>query len=211
MSGATGAVPTSLADVLDPTSCALVMWDLQNGLAGQSPALPRLTPVWRRLMDAARECGVLIVRSRHLAARPDLMDPVTLWRIGRRTHGENRPDHYMQPGGEDTRFIEGFEPERDELVIEKSVPSLFHNTPVDARLRARGIKTLLLAGVATDQGIDFTARHAMAYGYFTAIIEDACASYSEAAHDHAMAILRQAALIGTSEQVIDGWRHHRDG
>lgn len=203
-------VPRSLVDVLRPEKCALVLWDLQNGLAGQASALPDLTPVWRKLMAAAREHGVLIVRSRHLAPRPDLMDPLTRWRIGRRTHGENRPQHYMQPGGTDTAFIDGFEPEPDELVIEKSVPSLFHNTAADARLRARGITTVLLGGVATDIGIDFTARHAMAYGYFTAVIEDACASYTAEAHEHAMAILRPAVFVGSSDEIIAGWARSRD-
>jgi nicotinamidase-related amidase len=191
--------------LLHPSRCALLLWDLQNGLAGRSPDLPRLTPVWRRLMGAAREHGVLIVRSRHQAARPDLMDPLTRWRIRRRTHGENRPEHYMQPGGHDTRFIDGFEPEPDELVIEKSAPSLFHNTPADARLRAAGVTTMLLGGVATDIGIDFTARHANAYGYFTTIVEDACGAYTPEAHEHAMAILRSAMLVATSEEVIDVW------
>jgi nicotinamidase-related amidase len=198
-------VPRSLNDVLLPDKCALVLWDLQSGLAGRAPALPQLTPVWRKLMAAAREHGVLIVRSRHLAPRPDLMDPLTRWRIGRRTHGENRPRHYMQPGGADTDFIRGFAPEPDELIIEKSAPSLFHNTPADARLRARDITTVLLAGVATDIGIDFTARHAMAYGYFTAVIEDACASYTAEAHEHAMAILRPAVFVGSSDEIIAGW------
>jgi nicotinamidase-related amidase len=191
--------------VLAPEKTALLLWDLQNGLAGQAPGLPELSAAWRRLRDAAREHDVLIVRSRHIAARPDLMDPVTRWRITRRTHGENRPEHYMQPGGEDTAFIPGFEPGPDELVIDKAAPSLFHNTPADTRLRARGITTLVLAGVATDIGIDFTARHAMALGYFVVLAEDAVGSYSSAAHEHAMAILRPAAFVARSEQIIARW------
>lgn len=200
------AIPTSASDVLRPESTALLLWDLQNGLAGQSPFLAELSPVWRGLMAAARAAGVLIVRSRHAAPRPDLMDPVQRWRISRRTHGENRPEHYMQPGGTDTAFLPDFAPEPDELVIDKSVPSLFHNTEADARLRARGIRTLVLAGVATDIGIDFTARHAMALGYFAVIAEDACGGYTAAAHEHAMAILRPATFVVPSEQIVAGWR-----
>jgi nicotinamidase-related amidase len=192
-------------EVLAPEKTALLLWDLQNGLAGQAPGLPELSATWRRLRDAAREHDVLVVRSRHLAARPDLMDPVTRWRITRRTHGENRPEHYMQPGGEDTAFIPGFELGPDELVIDKAAPSLFHNTPADARLRARGITTLVLAGVATDIGIDFTARHAMALGYFAVVAEDAVGSYNPAAHEHAMAILRPATFVAGSEQIIARW------
>jgi nicotinamidase-related amidase len=192
-------------EVLAPDKTALLLWDLQNGLAGQAPGLAELSVTWKRLREAAREHGVLIVRSRHLAARPDLMDAVTRWRITRRTHGENRPGHYMQPGGEDTAFIPGFEPGPDELVIDKAAPSLFHNTPADARLRAKGITTLVLAGVATDIGIDFTARHAMALGYFAVIAEDAVGSYNPAAHEAAMTILRPATFVAKADEIISCW------
>ena len=198
-------LPADVNDVLEPSSTALLLWDLQNGLGGQSPQLPELSAVWHALYDAAVASGVLVVRSRHIAPRPDLMDEVTRWRITRRTHGENRPDHYMQPGGADTAWIEGWEPESHELVIEKSAPSLFHLTQADARLRARGIRTLVLAGVATEQGIDFTSRHALAHGYFTVVAEDAVGSYSPEAHEHGMALLRRATFVTPSAKIIGRW------
>jgi DNA-binding GntR family transcriptional regulator len=133
------------------------------------------------------------------------MDDVERWRVSRRTHGENRPEYYMQPGGADTKFIPGFEPGPGEVVIEKTAPSLFHNTPADARLRAGGIRALVLAGVATDIGIDFTARHAMALGYFPIVAEDAVGGFTEAAHEHAMAILRSFAFVASSDEIIENW------
>ena len=202
--GEKGGEMVRVEDVL-PGSSALVLWDLQNGLAGQSPELQRLAPVWTRLRDAALERGVLVVRSRHAAPRPDLMDEVERWRISRRTHGENRPEHYMQPGGADTGFIPGFEPGPDEVVIDKTTPSLFQNTPADARLRARGVRAVVLAGVATDIGIDFTARHAMALGYFPVVAEDAVGGFTQSAHEHAMAILRSFAFVAPSDEIIANW------
>jgi nicotinamidase-related amidase len=137
------------------------------------------------------------------------MDPVERWRIGRRTHGENRPEHYMRPGSPDAAFIPGFEPGPDELVIDKTAPSLFHNTPADARLRARGIRTLVMGGVATDIGIDFTARHAMALGYFPVVAADASGGFADAAHEHAMAILRSFTFVASSEDIIKHWSAER--
>jgi nicotinamidase-related amidase len=198
-------VPVAAADVLSPQRSALLLWDLQNGLAGRAPRLPELAPAWERLRAAARASGVLIVRSRHVPPRGDVMGPVERWRIGRRTHGENRPEHFMRPGGHDAAFIPGFEPGPDELIIDKAAPSLFHNTPADACLRARGIATLVLAGVATDIGIDFTARHAMAFGYFPVIAEDAVAGFTDAAHEHALAILRPATFVASSDEIIAHW------
>ena len=199
------AAPRTPADVLAPETSALLLWDLQNGLAGQSPLLEPLSAVWRKLVDAARANGVLVVRSRHVAPQSELMDDVMRWRITRRTHGENRPEHYMQPGGEDTAWVPGWEPEPGDLVIEKTVPSLFHATQADARLRARGIRTLVLTGVATEQGIDFTSRHAHAHGYFTVVAEDAVGSYSQEAHEHGMALLRKATFVATSDEIVARW------
>jgi len=199
-------LPQSAADVLDPRTCAVLLWDHQAGLAGQAPQLEELAAVWRRLRDAAREHGVLIVRSRHVAPRPELMDDVMRWRVTRRAHGENRPEHYLQPGGSDTAWIPGFEPGPDELVIEKTVPSLFHDTQADARLRARGVRTLVLAGVATEQGIDFTSRHAHAHGYFTVVAEDAVGSYTPEAHEHGIALLRRATFVVPSDDIVARWQ-----
>ncbi len=198
--------PQSAADLLlDPRACALLLWDLQVGLAGQSAHLPELLPVWLGLRSAALEAGVLVVRSRHIAAPPRLMDPVTRWRITRRTHGENRPDQYMQPGGADTAWVAGTEPGPTELVIEKAAPSLFHNTAADARLRAAGVRTLVIAGVATEQGVDLTSRHAQIHGYFTVIVEDGVASYSDEAHAHGMALLRRMTYLASSEEILTAW------
>jgi nicotinamidase-related amidase len=197
--------PDRPEDVLATGGCALLLWDLQNGLAGRSPHVAQLSAVWRKLYEAARQNGMLVVRSRHLAATPSLMDPVTRWRISRRTHGENRPEAYMQPGGEDTAWLPGWEPQADELVIEKSSPSLFHNTAADARLRAGAIRTLVLAGVATEQGIDFTSRHAQLHGYFTVVVEDGVGSYSAAGHEHGLALLRASTYVIDSDTVTTCW------
>lgn len=198
--------PQSAADLLiDPASCVLVLWDLQAGLAGQSAQLPQLLPVWLKLRAAALDAGILVARSRHLAPPPRLMDAVTRWRITRRTHGENRPEVYMQPGGSDTAWIPGVEPGLTELVIEKAAPSLFHNTAADARFRAAGVRTLILAGVATEQGIDMTSRHAHLHGYFTIVVEDGVASYSAEAHEHGMALLRRMTFVATSAEIISAW------
>lgn len=199
-------IPAEAADVLDARSSALVLWDLQNGLGGRAPRLAELEPVWRRLREAARANGAMIVRSRHVPPRRDVMDPVERWRISRRKHGENRPEHFLLPGSHDVAFISGFEPWPEELVIDKAAPSLFHDTPADARLRSRGIRAVVLAGVATDIGIDFTARHAMALGYFPVIAEDAVAGFTDSAHEHAMAVLRSVAFVVPSDEIIALWR-----
>jgi nicotinamidase-related amidase len=72
-------------------------------------------------------------------------------------------------------------------------------------LKARGIRTIVLAGVATDIGIDFTARHATAEGYFSAIAEDATGAYTEENHARSIAFLRKWCCVAASREICAVW------
>lgn len=96
----------------------------------------------------------------------------------------------MQRGMDEIEFIDGLHPKAHHIVMDKSQPSLFIDTPLDLRLKTLGRDTLIMAGVATDIGIEFTCRHAAALGYYTVAVEDACGSYSREAHERSLAFLR---------------------
>ena len=63
-------------------------------------------------------------------------------------------------------------------------------TPLDAELRARGIRTILFAGVQTNICVEATLRHAHALGYYCVLAEDCVASHTPAAHDMTLATVR---------------------
>jgi nicotinamidase-related amidase len=202
------AVPRSAADAIaDPSRCAVLLWDLQHGLGGHALHLDALTPRWAALRDAAGQAGAAVLRSQHLAAPLDQLPDVELWRLMRK-QGVDRPEDltpFMAPGSDDVRFLEGFEPGPAEVVIPKTTPSLFVATNAEARLRGLGVTTLLLAGVATDIGIDFTARHAMALGFQPVTIADACGTYTDAAQERGLAALRAFTLTATTDEVVSAW------
>lgn len=104
----------------------------------------------------------------------------------------------MQAGMADTDFIDGLKPLPHHVVLEKSQPSLFVDTPLDLRLKTLGVDTLIIGGVATDIGIEFNCRHAAALGYFSVVVEDASGAYSDAAHERSLAFLR-----GWTTPVVD--------
>ena len=112
----------------------------------------------------------------------------------------------MQAGMEDTQFVDGLAPAPHHIVIEKSQPSLFVDTPFDLRLKTLGVRTLILAGVATDIGIEFTARHAAALGYYSVIAEDATGSYTAQAHARSIEFLRSwTSPVATAAEICRSW------
>jgi nicotinamidase-related amidase len=169
------------------------MWDMQNGLAGKALGADRVIAAAQRLVAAADRAGVMVAWSRHvLPPVADISGPFKLFLMKKQR--VDHPDELapaMQEGMEETQFVPGLSPAPGHMVFEKSQPSLFIDTPFDLRLKTRGIQTLVLAGVATDIGIEFTARHGAALGYYSVIAEDATGSYSAAAQANSIAFFRR--------------------
>jgi nicotinamidase-related amidase len=190
--------------MLDPNSSALIVWDMQVGIVARAHNGESVSQGVSRLVTGVRDCGSTVVWSQHVA--PKLLDTtsVGLWTLMRRQGVSRVTDvrPYMQAGSEDVEFLAGFQPAPDELVIQKSTPSFFIGTPLEQRLRARSINTLVLAGVATEQGIEFTARHALALGFFVVVAEDAVGSFTAEGHDLGLAFLRTVVEVAPISSIL---------
>jgi nicotinamidase-related amidase len=194
------SVPLRTQDFFDPRRTALVMWDMQKGLAGRSPGVAQIRDNALLLLAAAEKHKLPVIWSRHILPPMDLITgPFLLFLMKKQK--VDHPDRLvptMQRGMDETDFIDGLHPEPHHIVIEKSQPSLFVNTSLDLILKTLGRDTLIMAGVATDIGIEFTCRHAAALGYYSVAVEDACGSYSSEAHERSLAFLR-----GWTTPVVD--------
>lgn len=87
--------------------------------------------------------------------------------------------------------------------------SAFSHTDLDGILRAKGIKKLFLAGVATNWVVESTARYGAELGYDITILADCCQGFSDELHDFAIektlpyyaSITHSSDLIGSLEVV----------
>ncbi|PES07546.1 isochorismatase, partial [Bacillus anthracis] len=59
----------------------------------------------------------------------------------------------------------------------------FFGTDLDLQLRRRGIDTIVLCGIATNIGVESTAREAFQLGYQQIFITDAMASFTQEEHE----------------------------
>jgi nicotinamidase-related amidase len=92
-----------------------------------------------------------------------------------------------------------------ETVIDKPGKGAFHATPLMEVLTARGITTLLFAGVTTEVCVQTTMREANDRGFDCLLVEDATESYFPAFKAATLAMVRaQGAIVGwtaTTDQV----------
>jgi nicotinamidase-related amidase len=201
-------IPLSIADFLRRDRVALVMWDMQKGLAGRSPMIGEIVPRANRLIDAAERAAISVIWSRHILP-PLRFTSGPFLKFLMKKQKVDRPSQLaptMQEGMEDTQFVDGLSPRPNHLVLEKSQPSLFVDTPLDLRLKAMAIDTLVIAGVATDIGIELTCRHAATLGYYSVVAEDATGAYSREAHERSLQFLRGwTTPVVTTQTIVDAW------
>jgi len=179
---------------LDPTTTALVFIDLQHGIVGLdlAPHAPsQVVANCARLADAYRAKGAAIVY-----VRVDLNNMHTHTVDRARAHGGNIPaiaseivpEAGMQPG---------------DALVTKRQWGAFYASELDQILRRRGIKTVLLAGIATNMGVESTARAAFDQGYDLVFAEDAMSTMNADWHHFAITqIFPMMGRVRSTEELL---------
>ena len=90
---------------------------------------------------------------------------------------------HVPKGSWDAQVLDAIAPAADEIVIPKTSSSPFVSTNIDYVLRNLGVRSLIIAGILTDQCIDSAARDACDFGYLVTIATDACATHSCERHE----------------------------
>mgnify|MGYP001369296615 CR=1 FL=1 len=193
---------------------ALIVIDVQNDFcdskgrcaeSGQDLSLmPAMIENTKRLIASARDKGILTVFVRSSYGEAERGAVIA----------EQQKRYFGTVGDlciEGTwgiEFVPGTEPAGlpNEVVITKHRPSLFWGTEIDLVLRSNGIKSVVICGVATEEGVESSARAAFFRDYYVVIAEDCCAGYSVDGHKAALANLDLLyAKISTGREVAASW------
>lgn len=111
--------------------------------------------------------------------------------------------HHVPRGSWDGKVIDALAPGDDEIVLPKSSSSVFISTHIDYVLRNLGIRQLVICGVETDDCVESAIRDAADLGYAVTQVTDACATYSEARHRHALEAVANHCRQLTTRQMLD--------
>ena len=94
-------------------------------------------------------------------------------------------------------------PEPGDFVITKRQWGAFYGTDLDLQLRRRNIDTIVLCGIATNFGVESTARFAYEYGYQQIFAEDAMSGRSKEEHDNTIKnIFPRMGRIRKTENIL---------
>jgi len=175
---------------LDPARSALIVVDMQNAYAspggyldlagfdisGAAAAIANTV----RAIAAARTAGMQVVFFQN-GWDPDYQE----------AGGEGSPNWHksnalktmrarpelrgklLARGGWDYALVDALPPQPGDIIIHKPRYSAFFNTSLDSMLRARGIRTLVFTGIATNVCVESTLRDGFFLEYFGVVLHDA--------------------------------------
>ncbi len=179
-----------------PKHTALVLIDLEHGIVSRDLAPHKAADVVansRRLAEAVRSAGGTVVYV-HVLLHETLSLPAD--------SPTPKPAQPPPASASDIVPEAGIQP--DDILVTKRQWGTFYGTNLEQALDRRGIQTIILAGIATNLGVESTARAAFDAGYALIFAEDAMSSISAEWHHFAIKnLFPRMGNVRSTAEIVD--------
>lgn len=188
---------------LDPHHTAIIVIDLQKGIAATPGGAPhpksQVIANCARLLSAAREACAQPVLV-HVGGSPNGADRLhTLTDQAWRSAGPLPPDW--------SELIPELDRQPGDVVVLKRQWGAFYGTDLDLQLRRRGLTAIILCGIATEAGVESTARDAYERGFELVFAADAMTGLSVESHSNSVErIFPRLGRVRSTEEILAALR-----
>ena len=184
--------------IINIQKTAIVIIDLQKGISVM-PAQPfsasAVIENASKLLAEARKKGMLVFLV-HVKPSKDFKDAL---------HPVSETSFKM-PGYDPSwsEFVPELKVQPSDFIITKHQWGAFYGTELDLQLRRRGIDTIILCGIATNIGVESTARFAYEFGFNQIFVHDAMAARSIEEHEFPLKyIFPRLGIIRSTGEVVE--------
>lgn len=164
---------------IDPSKTALLIMDYQNGILPLAPNPEELLAGARQAIDLVRSHGGTIGYVRVAFADAGEVGGS----MGKRLGGPGGALQRLDADHANTQIHADVAPEDGDIVVRKTRVGPFGSTDLHEQLQARGIDTLVLAGVSTSGVVLSTVRDAHDKDYRLIVLADLCADRDPQVHE----------------------------
>lgn len=192
--------------ILESRRAAVVVIDLQKGIVG-FPGTPN------SVQSVIANAVALLEAARDAGAQPILVH------VGRSADGRDglnvTSDQPMRAGGtmppDWSELIPELGRQPSDVVIFKRQWGAFYGTDLELQLRRRGLNTIVLCGIATEIGVESTARDAYERGFEQVFAEDAMTGRSAEGHANSItSIFPRMGRVRSTAEIVAALRAGKD-
>ena len=191
---------------VEPDRTALLVVDLQKGEYNDEKcrAEPEHAYLWNRIRDVVVPNGQRLIaacRQAGVEVMYTVVESLTL-------DGRDRSLDYKisgiftAKGSREAEVIDELRPDPNDIIIPKTSSSLFNSTNFEYVLRNLRIEYLMVMGVVTDQCVETAVRDGCDRGFLMTVVDDACATSSEARHRESLVGIKGYCRARSTAQII---------
>ena len=202
-------IPATLAELAHPKRSALLLWDMEYAIAPNAFNYNDIVANLKMLSALARACGVPVFYS--VQTPFDLLkEEAGVWVRVRMKRAKAADPGQLLGEKEDPRgreIVAELQPGPRDIVFQKRRPDGFVGTDFDLVLRNNSVRTIVIGGVATEGGVEGTARSARNLGYDVVVLKDGVGSRSRELHELALKLMEQSHFdIAAASEIAEIWR-----
>lgn len=161
---------------------ALVLVDMQNLAIPYATSNPNVVQNVKQMVDFAHENNIPVIYTK-LNMRQDLKDrPICISTMNLQMDSLYPAPAFLE-GTEEAELVPELQVEKRDFVVIKRRTSAFVGTDLELYLRTLGVKTLLMGGIATELGVEDTARSGRNLDFNIVILTDCCATTDPAVQE----------------------------
>ena len=183
---------SQVKDYLSPAQTALIVWDAQQALVASIFNREDFLKKASELVDAARMKGISIFYTKITRVPEKFESKARLAMLrGRR----------FEPGD----IVKEIYPREGDVVMNKSTASIFVGTNFEYMARNASLSSLVFTGIATEMGVESSARHALNLGFLPVVAKEGVSSSDRDAHLRSLANMKKLMPVLSNEEILSAW------
>ena len=192
-----------LAEIVDPRHSCLVVWDVQVGLVSRIFNQEEFIGSLKGLVEGLRT-KMPVVYTLVTPPPRKFQSPWNIYAMMRRFNVKDpsKLPNFMAPGSKEREIPEAVKPAEGDVLLDKPTASIFVGTNFENMIRSRGIVTVIFAGIATEFGIESSARDASNRGFYPVVVSDCVSSMDREAHERSLKNLEKLAIVKHSAELL---------
>jgi len=197
------SVYEELREVVDPRHSCLIVWDVQNGLVDRIFNREEFLGNLKRLVETLRITMPVV----YTLITPPPREFQSSWSIFNMMRRFNVKDvdklpNFMLPGSREREIPEDVRPAKGDITLDKPTASIFIGTNFENMMRNRQIITLIFTGIATEAGIESSARDASNRGFYPVVVSDCVSSMNREAHERSLKNLEKVVIVKHASEIM---------
>lgn len=208
----------SLEEFVDPRHAAVIVVDMQNDFCHANghyarngkniEAMSASVPGVCAFVRAAQSRGVMVAFIQQITLPAGMSDSPAWLRFKCR---DGKAPEYTMKDSWGAQLVDGLSPGERDVVVQKHRPDAFFRTSLDGLLRARGIKSLIVLGNATEGCVESTVRGGSYHDYYVVVVKDLVSSPNPLLHEGSLRLFEARYPLADSARISDIWASESQG